>query len=339
MKSLNFAIIGCQHAHIGIFIEEMLAMGHRCSGLYEPDNTELADRISLTYGLRQVREQDELLGDDVDIIGCAAINCDKIDIIERCEQAGKPIMVDKPAVTGREGLDRLGEVLGRNRIQLGMLLTERFRPVLQTARRLLAEGALGEIVHLAMRKPHLLKEATRPSWHFDKTQSGGIIIDLFIHDFDLLRWLTGKEIRHTNGYMSKAILPQYPSFYDGAGLQVMLEEGITSELYADWHSPEGCWTWGDGRIFITGTKGTMELRLEGDPLAGSTAGMLLMTTDKEALRQIETDAPSGSVTADFLNRLEGKPHLLTHRDILAASEAAVDSDERAERVIRSRPSH
>jgi len=338
MKPLNFAIIGCQHAHIGIFIEEMLAMGHRCTGLHEPDNSELAGRIADTYGLRQVLDREELFGDDVDIIGCAAINCDKIDIIERCEQAGKPVMVDKPAVVGREGLDRLKEVLGGSGIQLGMLLTERFRPALQTARRLLAEGALGEIVHLAMRKPHQLKEASRPSWHFDKAQSGGIIIDLFIHDFDLLRWLTGKEIRHANGYMAKTILPQYPSFYDGAGLQVMLEEGITSQLYADWHSPEGCWTWGDGRIFITGTRGTMELRLEGDPLTGSTAGMLLMTTDKEALRQIEPDAPSGSVTADFLNRLEGKPHLLTHRDILAASEAAVYSDERAERIIHIKTS-
>jgi predicted dehydrogenase len=67
---------------------------------------------------------------------------------------------------------------------------------------------------------------------------------LFIHDFDLLRWLSGQEIVESDGFMAKNILPEYPDFYDTANLSVMLDGNILAQLYADWHNPEKSWTWG-----------------------------------------------------------------------------------------------
>ena len=334
-KQMTFSIIGCQHAHIGIFIKEMLSIGHRCAGLYEPDNIELAERIAADYSIPLVEDRESLLGEDVDVVGCASVNDEKIDIIELCEVHGKPVMIDKPAVTSRDGLNRLLAVIERQRIEVGMLLTERFRPEIRALKRMIEEGALGELVHISMRKPHQLNAAKRPAWHFSKEKSGGIIIDLLVHDFDLLRYLTGQEIRSVSGFMSKLILPEHPGFYDAASIQVRMNNGLTSQLYADWHTPEKCWTWGDGRIFISGTKGTAEIRLEGEPFRAD-SGMLFCMNEKDEwmMTDIGSVEPFNTISEDFLSRVAGGPHVLSHQDIIAAAEAAVSADENAERIER-----
>lgn len=329
----KFGIIGCQHAHIGMFIEEMLALGYECAGVYEPDNQTLARTLAERYGLELTGDRESMLADeDVGIIGCAAINDEKMDVMELCELHGKPVMIDKPAVTDRAGLIRLRGLLDRGRIEVGMMLTERFRPSLHTVHGMIRAGELGDIIHISMRKPHRLNPESRPAWHFDRRQSGGIINDLFVHDFDLLRWLTGREVETTSGYLAKHILPEYPTFYDAAGVQVFMAGGITAQLYADWHTPAGSWTWGDGRIFITGTRGMAEIRLEGDPLLSSDE-VALVITDQE-LRSLPLTAPAFSLSQDFLNRVAGEAGLITHDDIYKASEATVMADEGARILMR-----
>ncbi|MEJ9220324.1 Gfo/Idh/MocA family oxidoreductase [Paenibacillus glucanolyticus] len=329
----KLGIIGCQHAHIGIFIEEMQALGWECAGLYEPDHTVLASSLAERYGLELIGDRESLLADEqVMVIGCAAINREKIDVIELCEQRGKHIMIDKPAVTDRAGLSRLYGVLERGRIEVGMMLTERFRSSMYTVHRLIQSGELGDIVHISMRKPHRLNPVTRPAWHFDRTQSGGILNDLLVHDFDLLRWLTGREVKTVSGYLAKHILPEYPTFYDAAGVQVFMDGGITAQLYADWHTPAGSWTWGDGRIFITGTSGIAEIRLEGDPLLSRDEVVLVITNQE--LRSVPLEAPPFSLAQDFLNRVEGERGLISHHDIYTASEATVAADEGAQIICR-----
>jgi len=333
-NGIKFGIIGCQHAHIGMFIEEMLQLGYPCAGIYEPDNKDLARHMAERYGLAITADRASLLEDDAArIIGCAAINNEKIDVIELCEGYGKHVMIDKPAVTNREGLRRLQAVMERGRIEIGMMLTERFRASLHTARKLITAGGLGETVHISMRKPHRLNPAGRPSWHFDKEQSGGIINDLLVHDFDLLRWLTGREVEAVSGYMAKNILPEHPSFYDTAAVHVVMEGGVTAELYADWHTPAGSWTWGDGRIFIIGTTGTAEIRLEGDPLLQSREALLL--TDADQLRPLELESPPKLLAQDFLDRIRGGSGQISHRDIYKASEGTVQADEAARVIVRS----
>lgn len=267
-----------------------------------------------------------LLGDSVDIVGCAEINNEKIDVIEICERHGKHVMIDKPAVASREGYERLKAVTDRGRVQVGMLLTERFRSSTFTLKNIIERGELGDIVNIAMRKPHRLSPQKRPAWHFSKEQSGGIVIDLFIHDFDLLRWLTAGEVIETQGYMAKNILPEHPNFFDTANLQVLLEGNILAQLYADWYNPEKSWTWGDCRIYVTGTKGVVELRLEGDPFVAKEE-LLLKVTHNEELQKVELESVPFTITEDFIRRIEGGKSTVSHEDILLSTKHAVEADE------------
>ncbi len=51
MNAKTYAIIGCQHGHIEIFIQEMRELGFACIGLYERDNRKLAEAIAGKYGI------------------------------------------------------------------------------------------------------------------------------------------------------------------------------------------------------------------------------------------------------------------------------------------------
>lgn len=329
--TIRFALYGCQHGHIATFVDEMMAEGAKCAGIYEPERNALARSLAQKHGIPLLDSADALQDESIRIIGSSAVNGDKIDVIEWCERHGKHVMLDKPAVTGRDGLDRLEAVAGRERIQIGLLLTERFRPATAALKREIDAGTLGRIVGITMRKPHRLSPASRHAWHFSKERNGGIIIDLFVHDFDLLRWLTGQEIASVNSLMAKHILPEHLTFYDTACAQVLLDGGTMAQLYTDWHTPERSWTWGDCRLFVTGTEGCAELRLNGDPSCDANGELYYRITHGEPFIRVEPEPGpvKVTITRDFLNRIEGKASLLTHRDIIATSRATVLADENA----------
>ncbi|GBG09417.1 oxidoreductase [Paenibacillus agaridevorans] len=326
MGEKKFAIIGCQHNHIEIFIEQMYQLGYSCAGIFEEHDRTLAAVIAEKYEIPLVENKLSLLGETIEIVGCASMNHEKIDVIELCEQYGKSIMVDKPAVVNQDGLARLEVIIERNRIKVGMLLTERFHPAIYTLKQYINQGKLGELVHIGMRKPHKLNASSRPAWFFNKEQCGGILIDLLIHDYDLLRWFTGKEIKSSAGLVGKSVLPEHPTFYNTVNVQVELDDGLLTQLYADWHTPSKSWTWGDGRIFVTGTKGFAELRLSGDPLLGSSTPIMLYASEEEEWSKVDLIQPHATITADFLSFIKGEASLLTHEELIKASRAVLDAD-------------
>jgi predicted dehydrogenase len=329
--SIAFGIIGCRHGHITVFIDEMIQLGHTFAGIYDQSDKKMAEQIASKYGVPLLNSLDALLDPAVQIIGSSAINSEKINIIEWCEKHGKHIMVDKPAITDRDKLHRLEGVIERGSIQIGMLLTERFRPAIHTLKQAIESGELGRIVSLSMRKPHRLRPASRSEWHFSKAQNGGVIIDLFVHDFDLLRWLTDQEAVSVQAVVTKNIMPEYPDFWDAASAQVVLDGGAIGQLYSDWHSPEKSWTWGDCRIFVSGTAGSAELRLCGDPSVSQQEELYLQVTNSLEFTSVELNFPTHTITEDFLLRIAGEDYQarITQKDILAASALTIAADESA----------
>lgn len=327
----KFSIIGCQHEHITKFIHEMIELGYECAGLYDSQPNAMIEGISGKFKIPVVKDMELLLAPEVEIVGSSAMNSEKIGIIEICEKYGKHIMLDKPITTNRNGYDRLKAVIERGKIQVGLLLAARFSPAIYTLKNEIDRGTLGQIVNIGMRKPHRLNAGKRPSWFFSREQCGSIVIDLFIHDFDLLRWLTGSEIASMDGFMGKNILPEYPDFFDTACMQVIMQNDVIAQLYADWHTPDKSWTWGDCRIFVAGTKGTAELRLQGDPMI-SERPFMLTVTNQESQAIVELTKPSFTISEDFRNRIHGKQSLITHKDILLATEATIVADEKVKIV-------
>ncbi|GAA3413818.1 Gfo/Idh/MocA family protein [Paenibacillus hodogayensis] len=332
--SYQFSIIGCRHGHISNFIQWMLDNGHTCTGIYDPEDWKLARLYAEKYGIPLVDEREKLLSPDVQIVGSSAVNNEKIELIEACERRGIHIMLDKPAVTDRSGLKRLEAVVARGNIQIGLMLPKRFSGWMNALKSQIDAGAIGKLAHIHISSPHKLMPSTRDAWHFSKERNGGVLIDLLIHDMDLLRWLTGREIILIQSVLAKNMLPEYPDFYDVASVQVVMDNGTTAQLYADWHTPGNNTDGRFSRIVVAGTEGYAEWDVGYDASDGKKKRQLRITRGEAQDQNGYVDAQAEvvvSASSDFIDRINGKPGLFTHRDILEASRAAIEADERAVR--------
>ena len=87
---------------------------------------------------------------------------------------------------------------------------------------------------------------------------------------------------------------QYPNFED-FGDMVMTGNGGTGYVRVDWFTPDGLDTWGDGRLFVLGSEGYIELRKYTNVASGLKGGNHLYVVDKQQARYIDC----GKVTLPF----------------------------------------
>lgn len=331
---MKFGVWGCNHGHIYDYIETMLEMGHEALGVCD-NETEKGKYYADMFNLPYFENIEELFNLKPEIIGTSAVSSSKIGIIEECARRGIHVIADKPAVTGLTDFKRLENVILEGRIQVGLMLTARFSPAAYSLRNMIRQGGLGEIISFSMQSPHRLRKENRPETFFSKGQNGSLIVDLMVHDFDLLRWFTGSEIEEVSGYLSKSAYAEYADFYDSAKILVKLENGAVASLETDWWIPDNYWNWGDGRISCVGTKGRTEICLEGDSEENSET-VLLLNGNSGKKEKCNKQQLQVNIFQDFINRIEGAAEsIITHEDILKSTYAALMADEKAIKIKKA----
>ena len=328
---MNFGVIGCRHGHIYSFIEEMIDLGHTFVGICEREG-DLKDTLSSDFNVPIFSNVDELFSLNPEIIGTASKNNEKIDVIELCEEQGIHIIADKPIVINRDGLKRLEGVFNRGKIQVSVMFTERFNPMMRKLKEIIDNGEIGEVVNINFRAPHQLRKESREEWFFDKEENGGLLIDLLIHQFDALNLLIGSPVNGVSGYMKKSDNYEYPSFFDTVSVVLRTENGVIATMETDWFIPDSNWTWGDVRVFCTGTKGKVEIRTNGDPLIEKAPLGFMVTKDNDWHR-IGPISPNLTVSMDLINRINTGSSEITHKDILSASKSSIIADEKVEKIV------
>jgi predicted dehydrogenase len=165
----------------------------------------------------------------------------------RALAAGKHVLLEKPIALTLEDADAIGaaaEVAGRV-LMVGHVL--RFFPEVVEMRRLIADGALGRPLSATA-----LRLSAPPDWNEwmqDPARSGGVLVDMMVHDFDILNALLGPARRvqaagtaggrhfqmlleHETG--SAAVEGSHampPSFPFTAGLRVLCEDGVLDHRF------------------------------------------------------------------------------------------------------------
>ena len=121
------------------------------------------------------------------------------------------------------------------------------------------------------------------------------------------------------------------------GHVVVASDTATGFHRVDWFTPDGAPVWGDGRLFIIGTEGTIELRKYMD-IEGRDGGDHLFLTDGQGTRHIDcsdTELTYGArLRDDVLNRTETA---MTQAHCFLAMELALDAHAQATRLNGPRP--
>src|SRR5437868_1020828 len=120
-------------------------------------------------------------------------------IILDAAAAGKHIFCEKPVELSIEKIKAINEAVAKHKVQLMVGFNRRFDPNFAKVREMVASGKIG--------KPQILRITSRdpspPPENYIRS-SGGIFLDMTIHDFDMARYLVGSEV--TEVYAKAAVL-------------------------------------------------------------------------------------------------------------------------------------
>jgi UDP-N-acetylglucosamine 3-dehydrogenase len=112
---------------------------------------------------------------------------------ERALEAGKHVFLEKPIALTSEDADGVVDAAARHGAVLVVGLVLRFWPEYVELQRRVASGELGQ--PRAMSTARLSPPIDWNDWMADREQSGGVCVDLLVHDFDQMNWLLGQPRR------------------------------------------------------------------------------------------------------------------------------------------------
>jgi predicted dehydrogenase len=349
----RIALVGADHNHLYEIIDRLVkagaeAVAHTAEGSF-------VEHYAGWQAGSQERSYDDILADDtIDIIVTAAIPNRRASIALAAIEAGKHVISDKPGLTSMEQLDAVrAAVADRPGRPWTVLFTERFENrAINEAVRLAQSGAVGTVVHVVGAGPHTMWAKRRPDWFWDPEATGGILVDIGSHQVDQFLSITGAtaaDVSIVTSMVGNVASPDHPAMQDIGSMTLACrplgpprpglgEPSRSPEARArgtmvgdhrlDYLTARGLGTWGDCRLTIVGTEGTIEARANID-VAGAEGAEHLIVVDGDGTRRVDI---SGVVVdwaelaladvADGGERLMTQQHPIDVTDVCLRAQAA-----------------
>ncbi|WP_298968405.1 Gfo/Idh/MocA family oxidoreductase [uncultured Roseobacter sp.] len=260
--TLSFVALGLDHRHIYGMTQNMLDIGATCLGYWTDGTPETLSGFAKRFpNLPRFDKVEDALACGARLALISAIPADRADLATRAMRQGMDVMTDKPGCTTRAQLEEIKRCVADTGRIWSINFSERFEvPAVTRASDLVADGAIGRVVHTAGLGPHRLNRGTRPPWFFERDQYGGILTDIASHQIDQFLHFTGSDTAEiTNAFVANHANPQDVGLQDFGELSLRSAK-VTGYIRVDWYTPDGLPTWGDGRLTILGTEGYIELR-------------------------------------------------------------------------------
>jgi myo-inositol 2-dehydrogenase / D-chiro-inositol 1-dehydrogenase len=227
-RTLRVGVIGA--GRIGRMHAELLAArvpGAALAAVHDV-RPEAASALAGELGVSAAQSAEGLITDpDVDAVAICSSTETHGELIVAAARAGKATFCEKPVSHDLEEVDRaLGAVAEAGTpFQIGF--NRRFDPAHQSIRDAVSDGSVGE--------PHLVRISSRdpapPPPEYVRV-SGGIFLDMTIHDFDMARYLTGSEVVEVYARGATRIDPSYDEVGDVDTALVVLthEDGCITAI-------------------------------------------------------------------------------------------------------------
>ena len=190
--------------------------GVELAALVEPSD-EAAARTRIPRRYRDVGEL--LAAGGVDGAIVAAPTRLHATLVTQLLDAGLPVLCEKPCGLRSDETRALARRAAEAELPLHVGYWRRFVPALRELQAELTAGAFGEVEYVSCVQ---WDESPPPPAFRDPASSGGILVDMGVHEFDQLRWLTGQEPEAVGGLASQAEVAGDP---DGVAVALRLAGG------------------------------------------------------------------------------------------------------------------
>jgi predicted dehydrogenase len=155
---------------------------------------ERAERYAVAYGGRAYASLEALLA-DVDVISCTTPTDVHYEIVMAAARAGKHVVCEKPLARTLEQGRAMVAACRAAGVKLLVGHVVRFFPEYERAKKAVDDGLVGRPAVLRFARCVSQPRLKEDNWFLDYGRSGGPILDLMIHDFDIARWVAGDVIR------------------------------------------------------------------------------------------------------------------------------------------------
>ena len=193
-----------------------------------------------------------LAREDIDAVAVVTPTNTHVEVIKAAAAAGKHIFTEKPLALTVADCDEAIAAVEAAGVKMMVGFMRRFDPSYVMAKQKIDEGAIGE--------PVMFKAVGRDPWRtsleFAKREnSGGLIADMGIHDFDLARWLMGSEVSRVSSEGGCLVFPELAEVgdIDNAVVNLRFENGSIGNVDVSRNAIYGY----DIRTEIIGSEGSL----------------------------------------------------------------------------------
>ncbi|MGB8454616.1 MAG: Gfo/Idh/MocA family oxidoreductase [Anaerocolumna sp.] len=279
-----FAAVGLDHAHIGGMCNGLVEAGGTLKWIYDPDPKKMDVFLAKYLQAKRARSEEEVLNDaEVRLVAGAAVTSERCALGMRVMDAGKDYFTDKAPLTTLEQLEMAKAKVKETGKKYAVYYSERTHVEDAVfAGQLIGQGAIGKVIQTIGMGPHRLSAGARPEWFFRKEKYGGILCDIGSHQIEQFLYYTGAgDASVVRSQIANYAHPQYPELDDFGDAMLVADNGASGYFRVDWFTPDGLSSWGDGRTFILGTDGYIELRKYLNLATAPYGGRVFLANQKE----------------------------------------------------------
>ena len=338
-QSFAFAAIGLNHGHIYGQNDVMIGAGCRLKSFFAAED-DLAAAYGAKYaGAQRAGDEAAILEDpEIRLVLGAGVLADRAPMAVRAMRHGKDVMLDKPGATTLAQLDELRRTQAETGRILSILYSEHYtQPATVAAGDLVRAGAIGRVLQTVGLGPHRLGNYDRPDWFWKPKRTGGILTDIGSHQIEQFLFFTGSSTAEiVASQVANFDHPDVPEFEDFGDILIRSPEAA-GYIRVDWFTQDGLGTWGDGRLFVLGTEGTIELRKYVD-ISGRPGGDHLFLVDRKGTRHIDCSTTRIVYGENLRDDVNDRTETAMPQDhCFRAMELALQAQARAARITGVRP--
>jgi len=313
---IKFGVCGMSHDHIYGMIGAMQRGGGELVIGWADEDDKIAAFKKRFPDVKFAASKDEVLNNpSIQLILSSEKANERAGIGIRAMKNGKDFLSDKPGITTLEDLAAVRKTIAETKRIYGIMYSERLEVKAAVyAGELIQKGAIGKVIQTINIAPHQVNQrpgtdggglGSRPEWFYNDTQFGGILCDIGSHQVDQFLFYTGSgKADVVASQVANVRHPNFPHFQDFGDMMLRGDYGF-GYVRLDWFTPYGLGTWGDGRLFILGTDGYIEIRKYANVAVSPKGNNLFLVDNKEA-RFIDCNnmpLPFGpQFVADIVNR-------------------------------------
>lgn len=314
---IRFSVCGMSHDHIYGMCAAVIKGGGELVSAWGAE-TDKRDAFAKRFpNCKMVDTKDAVLDEaSTHLILSSHVASERAALGIGAMKNGKDFLADKPGITTLKDLKAVRDTIKSTGRKYNIQYSERLdvRAAVY-AGELIKSGAIGQVIQTINLAPHQIFQRRggdaggsggRPDWFWDDAQFGGILCDIGSHQLDQFLYYTGStEAKVAFSQVGNLRHPDHPKFQDFGDMTLVGNRG-TGYVRLDWFTPYGLGTWGDGRLFILGTEGYIEVRKYIN--VGVGGGNHLIMVDQKKTRVFDCsayDLPFGpQLVDDIVNRTE-----------------------------------